>query len=688
MRKNAKVLASVLALALIFSMFSGLGAFAGGASSTGKFYGKTDVSTAKAGDEVKVTFGFADFVNVTTGLKTVKTRISFDSNVFTYKAGSFTSIQAVNPASDWSITPAATNVLCSFNDQTPTTNMLVGDAAYIILTVNENAPKGASSTITITNADTNNKAIDRGATAPTWTVLMSAKTTSGYTATPSVLIPSDVPADPTPTVGLALTNLGNKTLTATIGNYIAAQSYQVWMEQVDSNGVGQGWVLQKTFAGAFTSTAASEATLSWNVTALTPVYRIYVRYKGADNIIYQVSKQVVIDAAATPVINALNVADETIYDGVVYATALKTFNLSVDAVCTAGMGYEWFNATSTLGTASTYAFTPSASGIYVLNVKVSNQLNGELFAVRKIKFVITDANAPFAYINANAPLVNSVSNGVVSLGLSDISKSNGNSPLFRFALAEPFKGAQMKGNFGASATGSFNVSNPGYYDAIGFISSGDRQVDEDFVIKSVNVPRTFGGYATLTTTTDLADGTYTIKGIGAGLTNGVGYQYSFWRVDANGKNLIKNWSSDDTLTWKPTRDGKYTIIVRVRGDKDNNNTTIFSANSGTFEAAKNLEFTIGSPSTFAGASLAVSASPTKRNPVTLTVNGVASDAVYAFSVYDANRGGVIIRGFAPSNEVVWVPDKPGSYIVTAKINGQASFGYADATVTANVTVGN
>jgi hypothetical protein len=247
----------------------------------------------------------------------------------------------------------------------------------------------------------------------------------------------------------------------------------------------------------------------------------------------------------------------------------------------------------------------------------------------------------------------------------------------------------MKGTFGASSSGNFNVVNPGYYDAIGFISSGDRQVDEDFVIKSVNVPRTYGGYATLTTTTDLAgDGTYTISGVGAGLTNGVTYQYSFWRVDANGKNLIKNWSSDDTLTWKPTRDGKYTIIVRVRGNKDNNGNVIFSANTGTFEAAKNLEFTIGSPSTFAGASLAVSASPTKRNPVTLTVNGVASDALYAFSVYDANRGGVVIRGFAPSNEVVWVPDKPGSYIVTAKINGQASFGYADATVTANVTVGN
>ena len=110
--------------------------------------------------------------------------------------------------------------------------------------------------------------------------------------------------------------------------------------------------------------------------------------------------------------------------------------------------------------------------------------------------------------------------------------------------------------------------------------------------------------------------------------------YSFWKEDATGPHLVKDWSSSNTLEWTAARVGEYGIIARAKGN---------DAGSMEVETRTGARITDENEVVAEGVVITVNESAletnaTVREPIEIVASATSTncdDLLYKFGVIDA-----------------------------------------------------
>jgi hypothetical protein len=160
---------------------------------------------------------------------------------------------------------------------------------------------------------------------------------------------------------------------------------------------------------------------------------------------------------------------------------------------------------------------------------------------------------------------------------------------FSYRLGEPGRAAIYRS---AETTETGTISHPstlapGVYRVVGLATRlgiiGTINSFDDGIARTVTVGRPGGGTNTMTLTAnpgvnpEVAKGTPIEFTANATIGGASDIQYSFWRYDAKGYVLIKDWSTANTLDWTPARIGIYTIEARAKGP-----------DAGSYEVIRNM----------------------------------------------------------------------------------------------------
>jgi hypothetical protein len=166
---------------------------------------------------------------------------------------------------------------------------------------------------------------------------------------------------------------------------------------------------------------------------------------------------------------------------------------------------------------------------------------------------------------------------------------------------------------------------------------------------------------------------------GGNKINDADLRYAFYREDASGWVMIKDYPNDSnngTLTWRPSRPGKYNIQARIR-----------ATSSGSYEAMATATFII-TPKT--GGTLAnepvISIKDLNGNSVDEVYAGVpyvisagyeGEDVLYKYTLWSKNTNLIYLSQFSVSPDYIFVAKKPDNIKVTVRVISPGSYGYAD-----------
>lgn len=153
---------------------------------------------------------------------------------------------------------------------------------------------------------------------------------------------------------------------------------------------------------------------------------------------------------------------------------------------------------------------------------------------------------------------------------------------------------------------------------------------------------------------------YTING-SATSTNGTLYQYWIRDLDKDNWTIIKDWSSDPTLNWKPSRIGQYRIELHVK-DKYSD----LGYDSGYYKdlnvekysgVAVNAYFNTGKESLLA------------NEEITFTASGKADSAImYQYWIRDLDKDNwSVIQDWSSNNVFKWISSRSGNFRIELHI---------------------
>ncbi len=162
-------------------------------------------------------------------------------------------------------------------------------------------------------------------------------------------------------------------------------------------------------------------------------------------------------------------------------------------------------------------------------------------------------------------------------------------------------------------------------------------------------------------------------------------EYSFWRYDAKGLVLVKDWSLSNTLTWTPARVGAYTIHVRAKG-----------VDAGSYEATSSVEAVVtdANDKTAVVSNITINeaelnANAQARTPIAIRASATGAsekDLLYKFYVHDSAMGTSTLQNYSINQHCVWVPRKAGTYTISVLVKSSASFGKYDEIRAFEITV--
>jgi len=341
------------------------------------------------------------------------------------------------------------------------------------------------------------------------------------------------------------------------------------------------------------------------------------------------------------------------------------------------------------------ALTP---GTYTVQFTATN---GATTDTKNISVQLYSLNTGIQYGNISSLGLTAIEDNTLPKALTiDPDFTNGS---FYYRVGEPGRKAIFtSGLFQPTDSIEFTFTKYGIYQVSGFVN---REYEvrigsnyDDGYIKSFTVSRsqTEPSTATLTATVNaepinlaeaVAKGT-AVKFEANAAIGGIGTTpvvYSFWRHDAKGYALVKDWSSDNTLDWTPGRVGNYSIEVRAKG-----------TDAGSYEVTQSVKVTVtdntdqiaqGVVITLNEAELEANAQA--RAPITIKANATSSnsdDLLYKFNISDSAMGGKTQQHYSPDSNCIWTPRKAGTYTISVLVKNTASFGAYDAAESFEITV--
>lgn len=136
--------------------------------------------------------------------------------------------------------------------------------------------------------------------------------------------------------------------------------------------------------------------------------------------------------------------------------------------------------------------------------------------------------------------------------------------------------------------------------------------------------------------------------------------YAFYRHEAKGVVVLQDYSSCNTLKWKPDSAGQYTIIVRVKDKK-----------SGSYEDEKKFAYTILDPKIpqVSINDVIIEGGLKVGEAQKITVKASKTDKLlYKIGLQHDNFDWITLQDYSPSNTCIWIPKQARNYkiIVYAK----------------------
>ncbi len=313
--------------------------------------------------------------------------------------------------------------------------------------------------------------------------------------------------------------------------------------------------------------------------------------------------------------------------------------------------------------------------------------------IKEISFTLftQDTSIDYGILNSMS-VTGSVKTGAFELGIS----TDGFADKFAYTISEPWRNSfysttlpTMPPNFQNLENRSIPADKYGYYQVTGYVYRNGLIIYDDGAIATINHKRPTD--TSLDVSVSGAPQNTTNKGnnitLSASSTGIPNAQYSFWRRDANGWVMIRDYETGSSLIWKPNRVGSYTIQTRVREGG--------SSPGLTYEQIKNLEFEI-THSTEHKAQITdvsinldeLSINSRERKPVEIIAQaeGSSEDLLYKYIITN-NFIHYVETPYSASPAYTWVPGKAGDYKINVLVKNSQSFGKYDFIKTFNLNVG-
>ena len=274
-----------------------------------------------------------------------------------------------------------------------------------------------------------------------------------------------------------------------------------------------------------------------------------------------------------------------------------------------------------------------------------------------------------------------------------------NGDQFYYTIGEPMRTPNIKSGMLTPSTDfeqQMNSNSYGVFDVYAYIKRSDGTTYDDGIVKTVDNKRSdnvtmdffsngvnISNAKTIEGTKDTAINFNAVATIDTLSQSDI--QYSYWRYDAKGWVLVKDWSSDSTLDWTPALVGQYTIQVRSKG-----------TDAGSYEVTKSIDVNVTdtTDSIAQGVTISINqdelnANATARVPAIIEANATSTsdtDLLYKFYVSDAFLGTTLTQDYSSDPNCTWIPRKAGTYTIQVLVKDGVSFGKYDAMQSFTVTV--
>jgi hypothetical protein len=492
-----------------------------------------------------------------------------------------------------------------------------------------------------------------------------------------------------------------------IQGWTASSKYQIWSyQQVTSDALLAGtadvqanqWILSMPYAAGSTGDVQLDGSINFTIdsfTSPTENYVIAVRVADAGNNFVQEIRDAYTPEDVQEVIITKVLVDGAVTTGYELReitggaqTLIKVIGNNVaNIVYTATQLAGPTAIDLTVSNTNEFLWDISAldPGIYKIQLEATN---GTTIAAQLVTFELFSLSTSIDYGSIDDMTL------AYDAGVVDITPTFADGT-FSYRLREPNR-APIYRSVEYSNAGPFEyaISAPGVYVVHGYVTRAgligtENGGFDDGLVRTLVIPRTGGsGTASMTFTADqtlpeVAKGTaITFTAQATGLPD---TEYSFWRNDATGSVLVKDWSTSNTLDWTPARVGEYTLEARAKG-----------AGAGSFELKKTLEVnitdTVEEIAAVTGITINdvyLNANAQGKKPIVIQANATSTngnDLLYKFTVYDADMRGLQLKDYSVDQYCVWTPREAGTYTISVLVKNSVSFGMFDAIESWDITV--
>lgn len=162
-----------------------------------------------------------------------------------------------------------------------------------------------------------------------------------------------------------------------------------------------------------------------------------------------------------------------------------------------------------------------------------------------------------------------------------------------------------------------------------------------------------------------------------------GYLYAYYREDASGWNLIRDYSSDPALNWTPLNPGRYNIECRIKG-----------VGEGSYEKSAGRTYTILGPMFEGTLSLKItdllSGQEVKGGlvagrPYLFKAEAESEEVLFMYTLTTINLGTVYLNKYSPDGALIFVPNKQDEFTITLRAINWQNYGFKDVDLKVKVT---
>jgi hypothetical protein len=423
-------------------------------------------------------------------------------------------------------------------------------------------------------------------------------------------------------------------------------------------------------------------------------YNIMVRIKEGDTVIEELYGAYSAADLGQPLISQININGKGIDDNLIVIYKGQDIDIKTIANMDSLNTFLYIGNSSIplyTGNEITANFDSLPSGLNTLRIEVSNGTNRD---IKNISVYIVDT-----YLSDQMPVISSLTgestNGNTTFIMkvryadeSPISSEDKDNYVYSLTsettkcqlvntyIADGFVEAVFNINYGATGYGIYKIT--------GTVTRKDKSGEDDKIIKY------YDGYKRnaeleLTGNTEIVAGESVQISASGQITGSTGtITYAFYREDASGWVLIRNYSESGQFQWTPVRPGKYKIQVRIK-----------DSNAGSYEGAVTKVFNVTGPSLQGNLNLKIYDYESGKlaqiiyagKPYKIFAEYLGTeDVLYMFTLTTDNLGTIYLNSFSPNPYYMFVPQSPGNCIITARALNCNNYGYMDKYVSERIDV--